>query len=65
MMPEAPLLEARALQAPLRSVVIEAFDTGLLRATEARLLALSDTIAARYFLQYEKSRTTTGGSLLA
>lgn len=65
MMPEAPLLEARALQAPLRSVTVEAFDAGLLRDTEARLLALSDTIAARYFLQYERSRTTTSGSLLA
>ena len=65
MMPEAPLLEARALQAPLRSVTVEAFDTDLLRTTEARLLTLSDTIAARYFLQYERSRNTTGGYLLA
>ncbi|WP_420384509.1 circularly permuted type 2 ATP-grasp protein [Novosphingobium sp.] len=65
MMPEAPLLEARALQAPLQSVTVEAFDGALLHDIEARLLALSDTIAARYFLQYERSRTTTGGSLLA
>jgi len=65
MMPEAPLLEARALQAPLQSVTVDAFDGALLRDIEERLLALSDTIAARYFLQYERSRTTTDGSLLA
>jgi uncharacterized circularly permuted ATP-grasp superfamily protein/uncharacterized alpha-E superfamily protein len=65
MMPEAPLLDARALQAPLRSVTIEAFDAALLHQTQARLLALSDTIAARYFLQYERSRDTGGDNLLA
>ncbi len=65
MMPEAPLLEARAIQGPLRAVTIEAFDAALLKDTEARLLALSDTIAARYFLQYEKSRSVGGDSLLA
>jgi uncharacterized circularly permuted ATP-grasp superfamily protein/uncharacterized alpha-E superfamily protein len=65
MMPEAPLREARAIQGPLRTIAIEEFDADLLKATEARLLALSDTIAARYFLQYEKSRDSGGDSLLA
>ncbi len=65
MMPEAPLLEARALQGPLRAVTIEAFDAALLKETERRLLVLSDTIAARYFLQYEKNRSSNGDSLLA
>ena len=50
---------------PLRSVTVAQFDADLLRATEERLLELSDTIAARYFLQYERSRTTMGDSLLA
>ncbi len=65
MMPEPPLLEARAIQGPLRAVTIDQFDEALLNDTELRLLALSDTIAARYFLQYEKSRNTGGDSLLA
>ena len=65
LMPEAPLLEARAIQGPLRAVTIEDFDADLLKDTEVRLLALSDTIAARYFLQYEKSRSSGGDSLLA
>ncbi len=65
MMPEAPLLEARAIQGPLRVVTIDAFDADLLRDTEDRLQALSDTIAARYFLQYEKSRKPDGDNLLA
>ncbi len=65
MMPEAPLREAQALQGPLRAVTIEEFDIALLEETERRLLALSDTIAARYFLQYEKSRKATGDNLLA
>ena len=65
MMPEAPMLEARAIQGPLRAVTIEGFDAELLKDTEMRLLALSDTIAARYFLQYEKSQSSLGGSLLA
>ncbi len=65
MMPEAPLLEARAVQGPLRAVTIEHFDEHLLKTTEQRLLTLSETIAARYFLQYEKSRSSGGDSLLA
>ena len=65
MMPEAPLLQARAILGPLAAVSIDGFDETLLDETEARLLALSDTIAARYFLQVEKSRSAPGSSLLA
>jgi uncharacterized circularly permuted ATP-grasp superfamily protein/uncharacterized alpha-E superfamily protein len=65
MMPDPPLLEARSLQGPLLSARVETFDAAMLKATEAQLLTLSDTIAARYFLQYEKSRSTSGDSLLA
>ncbi len=65
MMPELPLLQARALQGPLRAVTVESFDADLLTQTDARLETLSDTIAARYFLQYEKSRNSYGDNLLA
>ncbi len=65
MMPEVPLLEACAIQGTLRGVTIDVFDASLLQNTEDRLLALSDAIAARYFLQYEKDRQASGDSLLA
>lgn len=65
MMPEAPLRDARAILGPLGAVSVDAFDDVLLDATEARLLTLSDTIAARYFLQSEKSRNAPGSTLLA
>lgn len=66
LLPEAPLLEARALLGPLKSMAIEAFDrAGHLAATEQRLLALSETISARYFLQIEKADLPTGAGLLA
>lgn len=64
LMPEPPLLDARALKAPLAGIAIEACDEALLAETEARLLRLSDTIAARYFLQFEKNRSAPD-SLLA
>jgi uncharacterized alpha-E superfamily protein len=65
MMPDPPLLEARGVQGPLLAARIETFGPAMLKATEARLMTLSDTIAARYFLQYEKSRNSSGDSLLA
>lgn len=65
MLPEAPLLEARALAAPLAASTIESFGMAALDETERRLLALSDTISARYFLQFEKAEGTAGGTLLA
>ncbi len=65
MMPEPPLLQAQALQGQLRGVTIDLFDEALRQDVEQQLLTLSDTIAARYFLQYEKDRSTGGATLLA
>jgi uncharacterized circularly permuted ATP-grasp superfamily protein/uncharacterized alpha-E superfamily protein len=64
-MPEQPLREARALLAPLQSLTVEAIDEKLLRETEARLLALSDAVSARYFLQFEKAEAKARDNLLA
>lgn len=58
MLPEAPLLAARAIAGTLQSSTVETFGANALMQTEAQLLALSDTISARYFLQFEK---TAGG----
>lgn len=65
MLPEAPLLEARALLGPLKSTTIERYDSGQLIGTESQLLALSDTISTRYFLQFEKAELPAGANLLA
>ena len=65
MLPEAPLLAARALLGPLKSTTIEQFDSGQLFGTESQLLALSDTISTRYFLQFEKAELPAGANLLA
>lgn len=66
LLPEAPLLEARALLGPLKSMAIEAFDAqGHLTITERQLLSLSETISTRYFLQIEKADTPVGAGLLA
>ncbi len=64
-LPETPLREVRAILAPLASLTAEALDTTFLSAIETRLLALSDTIAARYFLQLERSAPAARASLLA
>lgn len=63
--PERPLREARAALAPLQSLTVEAFDESRLRETELRLLALSDAISARYFLQFERAESAPGASFLA
>jgi uncharacterized circularly permuted ATP-grasp superfamily protein/uncharacterized alpha-E superfamily protein len=64
-MPEAPLREARAILAPLTAITVDALTAKTLSEVETRLLALSDTIAARYFLQFEKSAIAGRASLLA
>jgi uncharacterized alpha-E superfamily protein len=64
-LPEAPLLEARAVLAPLSSLPVSAWDLARLADVEQRLLALSDTISTRYFLQFEKADSPANGSLLA
>ena len=63
--PEKPLREARSVLAPLQSLTADAFDDAQLREVEARLLALSDAISARYFLQFEKAETAATPSFLA
>jgi uncharacterized alpha-E superfamily protein len=64
-MPEAPLREVRAILNPLISLTADALDGALLGDLEKRLLALSDTIATRYFLQFEKSAADQRSDLLA
>ena len=64
-MPEPPQQEARAMLAHLLSLTADALDQSMLQEIEARLLALSEAITARYFLQYEKSDQSGPDSLLA
>ncbi|WP_231627521.1 circularly permuted type 2 ATP-grasp protein [Novosphingobium sp. AAP1] len=64
-LPEAPLLEARAILAPLSSLPVEAWNLARLAEAEQRLLTLSDTISTRYFLQFEKAGGGASSSLLA
>lgn len=53
-LPEAPLLAARALNCIYAGLTAEAVDEKLLIDTEKRLLALSDAVSLRYFLQFEQ-----------
>lgn len=64
-MPELPERESRALLATLQSLIIEQLDERLLQETEARLIALSEAITTRYFLQYEKATPSGRDSFLA
>ena len=63
--PERPLREARGALASLQSMTADSFDEAQLREVETRLLALSDAISARYFLQFEKAETDLTPSFLA
>lgn len=63
--PERQLLDARAILAPLQSLTADAITDRHLQDIETRLLALSDALSARYFLQFEKLDDRTNGSLLA
>jgi uncharacterized circularly permuted ATP-grasp superfamily protein/uncharacterized alpha-E superfamily protein len=63
--PEKPLLSARAIAGPLRSVTADMLSDMQLQDTETRLLNLSETIAERYFLHYELPEDPTQGTLLA
>lgn len=64
-LPERPLLDARAILALLQNQTIDAVGDGELQEIETRLLALSDAISARYFLQYEKPEARPEDNLLA
>jgi uncharacterized circularly permuted ATP-grasp superfamily protein/uncharacterized alpha-E superfamily protein len=63
--PEEPFRQLSATLARLRSLEADGIDDGQLREIETRLLALSDTISQRYFLQYERSDLPTQDALLA
>ncbi len=63
-LPEPPLLDVRAVLAPLESATIERFGDDELADIEARLLALSDTISARFFLQIERRESLASEGLL-
>ncbi len=64
-LPERSLLDARAILALLQNLTVDAVGDDELKTIETRLLALSDVISARYFLQYEKSETRVQESFLA
>jgi uncharacterized circularly permuted ATP-grasp superfamily protein/uncharacterized alpha-E superfamily protein len=64
-LPEAPERLARGLAAPLESLGVGEIDDALLGEIERRLLALSDAITARYFLQYERVGIERPTSFLA
>lgn len=63
--PETPLREARAILSNLQSTPAEAMTPDALKETELRLLALSDAISTRYFLQYEKYGKPAQNNFLA
>lgn len=64
-LPERPLLEIRAIVADLRAMEANGLADERLHEMELRLLDLSDAIAHRYFLQYEKAAAPEQGSFLA
>lgn len=63
--PEQPLRDARAILAPLQVLTVDEITGETLQEIETRLLALSDTIASRYFLPFEKPESREQGGLLA
>lgn len=65
LLPEAPLREARALLSPLENTTVAMFDPAHLQQVGTGLLSLSNTVAERYFLQYEKTDATSARTLLA
>jgi uncharacterized alpha-E superfamily protein len=65
LLPETPLRQARSLLAPLQSAVIGEFGADRLQNVRAGLLELSNAVAERYFLQYEKNDANSSRTLLA
>jgi uncharacterized circularly permuted ATP-grasp superfamily protein/uncharacterized alpha-E superfamily protein len=63
--PEAPYRQFSAMLANLRAMECESVDDAQLQDIETRLLALSDAISQRYFLQYERSDPPVRDTLLA
>ncbi|PEQ12740.1 hypothetical protein B2G71_10595 [Novosphingobium sp. PC22D] len=62
-LPEEPLRQARTLSAALEEVRAASVDGAFLHSIEQRLLALSEEISGRYFLQFERDEAI-GRSLL-
>ncbi|MEZ5654655.1 MAG: circularly permuted type 2 ATP-grasp protein [Sphingobium sp.] len=63
--PEPPMREVRAISSHLQSTPADAMTVDAVHDIELRLLALSDAISTRYFLQYEKSGKPEQHSFLA
>ncbi|MDB5723665.1 MAG: hypothetical protein JWQ16_419, partial [Novosphingobium sp.] len=64
-LPEQALLDARTILASLQNQTVDAVGDAELQEIETRLLALSDVVSARYFLQYEKADNGAQDSFLA
>lgn len=63
--PEAPYRQFSAMLANLHAMESGSVDDAQLQDIETRLLALSDAISQRYFLQYERSDPPVRDTLLA
>ena len=63
--PEAPVRQFSAMLAHLQAMECDTIDDAQLQDIETRLLALSDAISQRYFLQYERSDPPVQDTLLA
>jgi uncharacterized circularly permuted ATP-grasp superfamily protein/uncharacterized alpha-E superfamily protein len=63
--PEQPLQDARAILATLQNARIEALDHERIQEIEMQLLSLSDSISARYFLQYQRQEKAPQDNFLA
>lgn len=64
-LPEPPLREVRAILHRLQSLTVEDLSADALHGVESGLLALSDALSTRYFLQYEKYGPPVQHSFLA
>ena len=62
--PERPLREARAMLSRLQSMEAANVDDSIVKEIEVRLLALSDALSQRYFLQIDLPDRSTQGNLL-
>ena len=63
-LPEAPQLASRAILANFAGMSADTLDDALLLDTEERLLALSEAVSLRYFLQFDRAKPV-GGQFLA
>ncbi|MBB4859489.1 putative circularly permuted ATP-grasp superfamily protein/putative alpha-E superfamily protein [Novosphingobium chloroacetimidivorans] len=63
-LPEQPLREGRALLGTLSAATAPEMEGVKLGDVESRLLALSDAISVRYFLQFERTDDGSSASLL-